>query len=151
MRGDIALFLGLVGVVGGAIIVAVILLVDGGSSSACDDPLAPLGTGQVEVSQTGFNEEDEGLTRVIQAADVGNLAAVEANFFGDVHNYTHNVDPAIREEDEELAKELCESVIRLEEELAFDQRTSVIASEATRIRELLRDGAELLGFDRPGA
>ena len=150
MRGDIVLFLALVGVIGGAIVIGVVLLVDGGSSDPCGDALPPLSGGQADVSQEGFNDEDAGLTQVIQAAEAGNIPAVEAAFFGEVHNFTHNVDPAIREADEELAKEICGVVIELEEELAFERRTDVIARQAAQIREMLRDGAELLGYERPG-
>jgi hypothetical protein len=150
MRGDIVLFLGLVTVVGGGIIVAVVLLFGGGggAGSPCDDPLVALG--QSEISQMGFQEEDAGLARVVQAATAGNLEAAESAFFGDVHNFTHNVDPSIREVDEELAKELCELVTEIEEELAFGRRISVIAGQATRIRGLIQDAAEVLGFARPG-
>ncbi len=150
MRGDIVLFLGLVTVVGGGIIVAVVLFFGrgGGAGSPCDDPLVALG--QSEISQMGFQAEDAGLARVVQAATAGNLEAAESAFFGDVHNFTHNVDAPFREVDEELAKELCERVTEIEEELAIGRRVSVIAGQATRIRELIQDAAEALGFARPG-
>lgn len=149
MRGDIVLFLALVGVVGGAIVVAVVLLLgNGGGSSPCDNPLPPLG--QSEISQATFQEEDVALTRVVEAAQAGNLTAVDQTFFGDIHNFTHNVDRPFREVEEDGAKELCESVVRLEEELAFDRRPDVIATEGTLVRDHIRDAAEALGYDRPG-
>ncbi len=149
MRGDIVLFLGLVTVVGGGIIVAVVLFFGGGGGgNPCDNPLAPLGDS--EISQMGFQAEDAGLARVVQAATAGNLEAAESAFFGDVHNFTHNVDAPLREVDEELAIELCEEITEIEEELAFGRRLSFIAGQATRIRELLQDAAEALGFARPG-
>ncbi len=150
MRGDIVLFLGLVTVVGGGIIGAVVLFFGGGggAGSPCDDTLVALG--QSEISQMGFQAENAGLARVVQAATAGNLEAAESAFFGDVHNFTHNVDAPLREVDEELAKELCERITEIEEELAFGRRISVIAGQATRIRELVQDAAEALGFARPG-
>ena len=151
MRGDIVLFLGLVTVIGGGIIVAVVLFFGGGGGGAgspCDDPLVSLG--QSEISQMGFQAEDAGLARVAQAATAGNLEAAESAFFGDVHNFTHNVDAPLREADKELAIELCEEITKIEEELAFGRRVSVIAGQATRIRELVQDAAEALGFARPG-
>ena len=151
MRGDIALFLGLVAVIGGGIVVAVIFIFGdsgGGANNACDNALAPLGAS--EISQAGFQAEDVGLTSVIAAATAGNLSAAEDAFYGTVHNFTHNVDPPIRAVNEALAKDLCNSVIHIEEELAIDRRVDVIASDAARIRELLRDGAEALGYARPG-
>ncbi len=151
MRGDIALFLGLVTVIAIAVVAAVFFVFGGsggGGGSACDDPLLPLG--ESDISQLGFQTEDVGLTRIIQFATAGDLEGAESAFFGDVHNFTHNVDSAIREVDEELAKALCEVTIDIEEELAFDRRADRIAGQATRIRELLRDAAEALGYARPG-
>ncbi len=151
MRGDIVLFLGLVTVIGGGIIVAVVLLFGGeggGAGSPCDESLVALG--ESEISQMGFQAEDAGLARVAQAATAGNLEAAESAFFGDVHNFTHNVDAPLREVDEELAIELCEEITELEEELALDRRISVIAGKATRVRELIQDAAEALGYARPG-
>ncbi len=151
MRGDIVLFLGLVTVVGGGIIVAVVLFFGGGGGGAgspCDDPLVSLG--QSEISQMGFQAEDAGLARVALAATAGNLEAAESAFFGDVHNFTHNVDAPLREVDEDLAIKLCEEITKIEEELAFGRRVSIIAGQATRIRELVQDAAEALGFARPG-
>ena len=137
-------------VIGGGIVVAVILFLggNGGGNNACDKALPPLG--RSDISQAGFQAEDAGLAKVIQAASAGNLPAAEDAFFGDVHGFTHNVDQPLRPVDEELARDLCESVIHIEEELAIDRRVDVIASDAARIRALLRDAAEALGYARPG-
>ncbi len=149
MRGDIVLFLGLVTVIGGGIVVAAVLFFGGGGAgSPCDDPLVAIG--QSEISQMGFQAEDAGLARVAQAATAGDLETAESAFFGDVHNFTHNVDAPLREVDEALAKQICERITEIEEELAFGRRVSAIAGQATRIRELLQDAAEALGYARPG-
>ena len=137
-------------VIGGGIVVAVIFLLggNGGGNNACDNALPPLG--RSDISQAGFQAEDAGLARVIQAASAGNLPAAEDAFFGDVHNFTHNVDPPLRPINEEMATDLCETVIHIEEELAIDRRVDVIASDAARIRALLQDAAVALGYVRPG-
>ena len=137
-------------VIGGGIVVAVIFLLggNGGGNNACDNALPPLG--RSDISQAGFQAEDAGLAKVIQAASAGNLPAAEDAFFGDVHNFTHNVDPPLRPIDEEMARDLCETVIHIEEELAIDRRVDVIASDAARIRALLQDAAVALGYVRPG-
>jgi len=139
-----------VAVIGGGIVVAVILFLggNGGGNNACDNALPPLG--RSDISQAGFQAEDAGLAKVIQEASAGNLPAAEDAFFGDVHNFTHNVDQPLRPVDEELARDLCESVIHIEEELAIDRRVDVIATDAARIRALLRDAAGALGYARPG-
>lgn len=152
MRGDIALFLGLVAIVGGGIVAAVLLLFGGGDGGGgpgtCDTALVPLGTS--DISQLGFQAEDAGLANVISAALAGDLTAAETAFYGDVHNFTHNVDPPLRAVDEDMAKELCEQVIAIEEELAFNRRVDVVAALATSIREIIQDGAVELGYARPG-
>jgi hypothetical protein len=149
LRGDIVLFLGLVTVIGGGIVTAVVLLLGGGGgSNACDNPLPP--PGDSDISQRGFQAEDAGLARVIQAASEGNLEAAESAFFGDIHDFTRNIDQPLREVDEELARELCEETIEIEQELAIGRRVGVITGQATRIRELLWEAAEALGYARPG-
>lgn len=151
MRGDIALFLGLVGIIGGGIIAAVFFFFgsEDGDTNPCDRPLPPLMTS--DISQRGFQEQDAGMAEVIRYASQGNLPAAEDAFLGDVHNFTHNVDPPLRAVDEGLAVRLCQSVIRIEEELISPQaRVDVVALEATRIREILRDAAEALGYAAPG-
>jgi hypothetical protein len=150
MRGDIALFLGLVAIVGGGIVIGVVLLLGGGdgNTGTCDTALAPLGTS--DISQLGFQTEDAGLARVASAAAAGDLTTAEAAFYGDIHNFTHNVDPPLRQIDESMAKDLCDKVIQIEEELAFNRRIDVIAALAESIREILQDAAVALGYARPG-
>ncbi len=121
-----------------------------GGSSACDSPLAAVG--ESDISQLGFQTEDVAFTRMIEAAVVGSVQAATEVWHtneSEVHNFTHSVDQPLREADEDLAKDLCEAVNALEEEL-INERVDRIAIEATRIRELLRDTAEALGFARPG-
>lgn len=150
MRGDIALFLGLVALIGGGIVAAIIFVVGdgGGGNNLCDQPLPPIG--ESDISQPAFQAEDAGLTTVIQAALAGDLPAAQNAFSGDVRKFTYDVDQRLREVDEELAKELCQAVNRIEEELTVNQRADRIAIEATRIRDLLRQAAEALGYARPG-
>ncbi len=150
MRRDIALFLGLVVIICGGIIAAVIFLFGdggGGERSVCDRPLAP--RGESDISQIAFQAEDASLAGVIEAASAGDLQAAQEAFFGDVHNFTHDVDQPLREVDEELAEELCQAVNRIEEELTVNQRVDRVATEAARVRDLLRDAAVALGYARP--
>lgn len=155
MRRDILLFLGLVTIIGGGVIAAVIFMVgkDGGGNGPCDQPQPH--RGESDISQAGFQAEDAGLTEVIEAASMGDVDAAEEVFShandGEVRNFTYNVDQPLREVDEELAKELCEVVNRIEEELiAVDRSADQVAIEAALIRELVRDAAEALGYARPG-
>lgn len=125
----------------------------GGGGSTCDNELKPL-PGRAAVTAAGFQEEDDALAETLQYLNQGDLDNTFATFYGDVHAFTHNVDPAVREVDEELAKELCELVLELEEEYdppPSQQRSfSRMAASTTALREHLRDVAEALGFPRPG-
>jgi hypothetical protein len=149
MRRDIALFLGLVALIGGGIVAAIIFFVgdSGGGNNLCDQPLPPMG--ESEISQPAFQAEDAGLTTVIEAASAGDLPAAQNAFSGDVRNFTYDIDHRLREVDEELAKELCQAVNSIEEELTVDQRADRVAIQATRIRDLVRQAAEALGYGRP--
>ena len=151
MRGDIALFLGLVGIIIVVVVVtAVFVFGGGGSGSSCDSPLPPLGDS--DISQLGFQTVDVGFTRMIEATSAGNFDLATETWYDDdseLHNFTHNVDTPLRDEDEELAKELCDAVIGFEDEL-ISERVGRVATEAIRVRDLLRDAAEALGFARPG-
>lgn len=150
MRRDIALFLGLVAVIGGGVIATAFFLFgnDGGGNGPCDLPLPP--KGDSEISQAGFQAEDDGLAKVIEAAAAGDLPAAHNAFFGDVRRFTYDIDQPLRDVDEGLAKELCEAVNNVEEELTVNQRADRVATEATRVRELIREAAEALVYASPG-
>lgn len=123
--------------------------VGGGSGgSSCDKPLAPLGSSVINAE--AFVEEDAGLGRVLDLLSAGDRAGAEAAFYGPVHNFTHNVDPTLREVDEALAKELCREVIDVENALTERAPNAEIMATLQRIREILRDTAEALGYPRPG-
>ncbi len=114
----------------------------GGGGGGCDKPLVPLETS--DISASGLAQEDAGLARVIEAADRGAMDEVESAFYGPVHNFTHNVDPPIREKDEALAKQLCEAVIKIEEDLVANPSPLDISLDARRIREYAEAIAEEL-------
>lgn len=132
---------------------AYFFLTGGGASATCDKALPPL-PGNVQVTAEGFQVEDQKLGETIQYLNQGNLDQTFATFYGDVHAFTHNIDPDIREANEEMAKELCERVIEVEEDYdppPPEQRSIPNMIRSTQaLREHLRDVAEELGFPRPG-
>lgn len=127
--------------------------ITGGSGGGCGKALPPL-PGNVQVTAEGFQVEDQKLGETLQYLNRGDIDNTFATFYGDVHAFTHNVDPDIRAVNEEMAKELCERVITVEE--AYDppppaQRSiSDMTNSTTALRNHLRDVAEELGFPRPG-
>jgi len=127
--------------------------IGGGGGGGCNEALPEL-PGPKNVTAEGFQTEDDALAETLRYLSQGDIDNTFASFYGDVHAFTHNVDPAVREVDEELAKTLCELVIELENE--YDppppQQRSLarMAASTTALREHLRDIAEALGFPRPG-
>ena len=133
--------------VGGGVFLVVRGGFGGGSGSTCDKPLAALETS--DLSAAGFAQEDSGLARVIDLLNSGNKADAEAAFYGPVHNFTHNVDPAIREKDPGLGKQLCQAVLKIEDDLAFGASLFDVSLDAQRLRDLLRQGAKTLTLAAP--
>lgn len=119
----------------------------GSSAKTCDSELASL-PGKADVTAEGFQEEDVALGEVVDLLNKGDLNGAFAAFYGDVHAFTHNIDPELRAADEDAAKGLCEAVIKLEGLLEGDSPSAMAAATAN-LRELLRDAAETLGFSRP--
>jgi hypothetical protein len=121
----------------------------GGDSSPCDNDLPPLTSDTPEVNAEAFANEDAALKRVVDMLTAGDRAGAEAAFFGPVHNLTHAVHPLVREEDEDLGRELCEVVLDLENQLARGASDTSVALNMDRVRGLMRDAAVRLGYPRP--
>lgn len=119
-----------------------------GGSSTCSHPLAPLGD-QTPLSSQALQQEETALSLVVQRAASGDRAGAEGAFYGDVHNFTHNVDKPLREKDARLGKELCHSVLDLEEALTSEISPVNLSTRVQRVRTILSDASVALGFDRP--
>ena len=140
----IALGVLLLAVVGGFVLISGAV---GGGGSTCDEPLVPLDTS--DTSAAGFAQEDTGMGKFVDLLNRGDIKGAQDSFYGPVHNFTHNADPPVRAKDEELAKELCRSVIDIEESLSGGTSAPDLVVKAQRVRNLLRDGAVALGYPRP--
>ncbi len=140
-------------ILGGVVVIAVggfflgRAALSGNGGGPCDKPLPPLGSSKI--SEQAFQEEDAALGRILDMLARGDVQGAESAFFGPVHNFTHNIDPKVREQDEELAKKLCTAVIQLEDSLAFDRGPVKIGLDMQAVRNLLRDSAQALGYARP--
>jgi hypothetical protein len=122
--------------------------IGGSGGSTCDKELPRL-PGPAAVTEQGFQDEDVLLAEVIGYLNQADLDNAFSTFYGDGHAFTHNIDPDVREADEEAAKELCEAVLELEGLLESDS-PAAMAAAAADLREELRDAAEALGLARPG-
>jgi hypothetical protein len=70
--------------------------------------------------------------------------------FVPVHDFSHALDPYIRQKDEALGKRLCEDVIAVEKEFALDRRPQEVARLAEEIRLIVAQAAIELGYSKPG-
>ncbi len=119
-----------------------------GGSSTCSNPLPPLGD-RTPLSDQAFQTEDTSLGKVMSLAGSGDRAGAETAFYGDVHNFTHNVDKPLREKNDALGKNLCHSVLDLEEALTSQISAIDLSAKVQAVRENLRDAAAALGYKRP--
>ncbi len=119
-----------------------------GGSSTCARPLVPLGD-ETPLSSQAFQEEDAALAVVVERAATGDRAGAESTFYGEVHSFTHNTDKPLREKDETLGKDLCHAVLDLEESLTSEISSISLSTRVQRVREILRDAAVALGYERP--
>ena len=136
-----------IGALGIGIIIMIVLLVQGGggpASSGCDDPLPPQGVSPI--TEAEFSVADLGLSQTVESASTGSLLDARRSFFGRVHNFTHNVDPPLRAQDPDLARDLCERVLNIERELALGESPERVAIEAESIRQILLEARTILGF-----
>jgi len=118
-----------------------------GGGSTCDKALVALETS--DLSAKGFAQEDSGLAQVIDLINRGDRSGAESAFYGPVHNFTHNVDPSIREKDQQLGRQLCQAVLKIEDDLAFGASSLDVGLDAQHIRDLLRQAARAPGYSSP--
>lgn len=116
--------------------------------STCSKPLAPLGD-ESPLPSAAFQSEDSSLGLVVDRASSGDRAGAESAFYGSVHNFTHNVDKPLRDKDAALGKDLCHAVLDLEEALTSDISPLDLSTKVERVRQILRDAAVALGYERP--
>jgi hypothetical protein len=87
-----------------------------GVRAACNQPLKPI-TSQ-PVTGDRLAKAVDGMKQVSAAAEAGNADLVSKLFVGsDTHNLTHDIDGRLREADPELGKQLCMSVVTIENQL----------------------------------
>jgi hypothetical protein len=96
----------------------------------------------------------ERLTAVIEtyeavAADAATapIDQLRATFGGDAHNLSHDIDGPLRQADEPLAIELCQSVLNIEREFAnVAPSREVIAAESAATAETIAEAGSVLGI-----
>lgn len=113
------------------------------TSEICETGVPPLsGQALTEVRLLGAID---GMEQMSAAAERGDAERVQTLFVTlDAHNVTHDIDRPLRERDRDLARDLCLSVIVLENQMAGTLDTEVIAREAAAIAGRLQEARGLL-------
>lgn len=132
------------GIVGGVVLFAAGGI--GGGGGGCGSALRRLS--DEPLTRDNFVQANRGISQTISELDRGAVEDAESAFFLDVHVFIHTLDPEIRPQNEKLAKELCESLIFLEEEFAqrLGHDTFGMSFRAQTIRLLFAEAQTELGF-----
>ena len=84
------------------------------------------------------------MNEVQLAADSGDLVAARAAFAGDTHNVTHDIDQPLRAANPELARDLCESILSLEQQFAGSPDLQAVPAESGIAANLLQESGGAL-------
>ena len=157
MRRDV-----LAGVAAGVLVLVVIavairVLSDGDDDGAASDDLPAggqdvcrigLGTVRVPISEDAFDRGEDRLLTMAESAARSDYNGVWESFYPFTHALTHDVDFRLREDGaDELANELCESVLALEVDIvALEPDFERLGQRAEEIRLLLDRAREELGL-----
>lgn len=119
---------------------------NGSAAATCDEQVAPL-TGNAPTEARVIMAID-GMERMAEAAASNDADGARTIFFvEDAHNLTHDIDAVLRAQDQELAKQLCLSVIVLENQMAAaSMDTEVVAREAAQVAAILGDARTVIDF-----
>ena len=112
------------------------------TTGVCARPIQPLTSGPVTKGR--LEAAVQKLNEVQQMADSGDTAAARAAFAGDTHDITHDIDPPLRTADPVLARDLCESILILEQQFSGEQDPQTIAAAAQVSAVLLKDSGRTL-------
>ena len=128
---------------------------DGGEdgTTAAPTPLGPCGTALAPLTDEAltpvrFEEANAGLEEAIEQAEQGAPQEALVAFFLLSHDFTHDVDGPLREQDEGLAVRLCNAVVEMEElvtgEADGDADGDTVSELARSVQEALAEAREAL-------
>ena len=116
----------------------------GPTSAVCATPIGAV-TDQ-PLTEDRIGGAVEVLREIAATAATAPQGITRTLFLGDAHNITHDIDGPLRAADEELAIELCRSVLELEQQLAGDFDVGVIVQEAEASAAGLEAAGRALGI-----
>ena len=113
-------------------------------ASVCAGSIPPLTTGPVTKERLKAAVQKMG--EVQRAAEAGDRATASAAFAGDTHAVTHDIDQPLRAADPLLARDLCESIVIIEQEFNGANDLGAIAAAAAISAQLLADSGRAMGL-----
>lgn len=128
----------------------------GGSDTEAQDPeicsvgLAPIT--QQPITNERLAQGAEGLRELAGFARGGDFDRAQVLLRSDAHNITHDVDTALRPFDPDLARDLCRSIIQLENEMAeAEPDANTVVTQAERSASLIEEARTVLATSGPTA
>ncbi|MEO8456853.1 MAG: hypothetical protein ABI559_03470 [Chloroflexota bacterium] len=110
----------------------------------CSQPLPAVTTDKL--SQQRFQSAISQLQQASQLAAAADQNGAQAAFVGDPHNLTHDVDGPLRAVNNDLAINLCQSIVAIELHLGDKYDAQVMQTEAAKSADLLQQAGRALGI-----
>lgn len=110
----------------------------------CEKPLGAITSDSLTAER--LQNAIEQLRQVSTLAGSGDKAGAEALFAGEAHNITHDIDGPLRENDDQLAIDLCLAVSEIEGNLGASYDGEIVASKASETADYLEQGGRALGI-----
>jgi hypothetical protein len=86
------------------------------------------------------------LRQVSALAESGDKAGAEAFFAAEAHNITHDIDGPLRNNNEQIAIDLCLAVTEIERNLGVNYDAGIVASKASEAADYIEQGGRALGI-----
>ena len=94
-------------------------------------------------SEEEFRQAYQDMGRVVQALEAGDLNGAYVEFQRP-HDFTHRIDPPLRERDPDLAQRLYDAVLVME---SYDSTDQEILAAARDVRQYLLEAARAFGYE----
>ena len=110
----------------------------------CAQPLQAITTDQLTAQRLQSAIGD--LHKAATFAQGGDQNGAQAEFVGDPHNLSHDIDGPLRIADNDLAVQLCRSIVAIELHLGDKYDAQIMQTESSKAADLIQQAGETLGI-----
>jgi len=110
----------------------------------CAQPLTAITTDQLNKSRLTSAIED--LRKAAIFAQNGDQNSAQAAFIGDPHNLSHDIDGPLRAANNDLAVQLCQSIVAIELHLGDKYDAQIMQTQTTKAADLIQQAGVALGI-----